>query len=288
MSYELDALLVRDPEAARWKRERPGLVVVALAPGLALVPLTSEQASLLGGEEAWPALGSPLAHLTASYFGGVGGHDCDLWVDGRKIARGLDINEVLGHFDVKAEAPQDAFDTVGLGRFRSTEMWLAEAVLAGASTSDQLLDLLARDPRSLVRGKAAKRLEDVEDPRVTAALAEAMKSDPDYGVRLSASGALAQHGAEGAEALTAALDVAPPDDLWGLLHSLGKMGVAARASGSRLQPLLAHADWRIRLEAARTLGLCGAKEAVEALQGLLEDPEALVGSAAREALNRLR
>ena len=287
MSYELDALLGRAEDAGRWKREWPGLVVVPISTGLALVPLTAEQTALLGSPESWASLGSPVAHLSASYFGGVGGHDCDLWVDGRKVGRGLDINEVLEHFGIKAESPQDAFDTVDLGRFRSTEMWLAEAVLAEASTPDLLLTLLERDPRPLLRGKAAKKLEEVEDPRITAALTTAMRSDPDYGVRLSASGALALRGPDGAAALTEALDVAPPDDLWGLLHSLGKMGLTAQSSGVRILPLLGHTDWRIRIEAARTLGLCGVTEAVEALRRLEKDPEALVCSAAREALNRL-
>ena len=51
--------------------------------------------------------------------------------------------------------------------------------------------------------------------------------------------------------------------------------------------LLEHEDWRIRLEAARTLGLIRAVDAKAALEARLADKEDLVCKAAQEALRLL-
>ena len=65
------------------------------------------------------------------------------------------------------------------------------------------------------------------------------------------------------------------------------MGATAASAAPKLLPFLSHADWRVRLEAARTLGLSRAKEAVEALRRALNDEEDLVRKAVEEALNSL-
>ena len=183
MGYELDALLIRWIEIPRWTAGRPGLAVYRLAADLALIPLSDDQRERLGPWETWAvdaSKGSRVARLTAEFFGGAGGHDCTLWVDGREAARGLGINEVLDGFGVVPVPPADGFDTVGLGRLRKTSTWVAQAVADAAAD----LHALLRDPRPGVRDLAVSRLGDL---RVAAAL-----EDPDYGVRLSAFMALAR------------------------------------------------------------------------------------------------
>lgn len=273
MGYELDALLGRLVDVVR----PTGPTVFPLTPALGLIPLTGDVVDRLNPVEAWAAQasrGTMIARIGADFFGGLGGHACTLWVDGRPEAIS-DINLVLARFGVAPAPGQDAFDAVGLGRYRSTEGWMAEAVVTQARDVAALL----RDPRPFVRERAVSRLGDV---RVAAAL-----KDADYGVRLSACTALEKLGEAGRRALEDLPSGADPNDLFGRLHSLGRMGRAAGAAAPRLVPLLEHPDWRVRLEAARTLGLIGAVEAKAALQARLDDKEDLVRKAAQEALKLL-
>jgi HEAT repeat protein len=273
MGYELDALL--GPPAALCRPTGPP--VFPLTAELGLLPLTSDVLERLAPVEAWARKasgGTRVARIGAEFFGGVGEHACTLWVDGVPEAI-ADINAVLARFGVVPAPPNDAFDTVGLGRFRSTEGWAAEAVVSQARDVAALL----RDPRDYVRERAVARLGDL---RVAAAL-----RDEAYGVRLAACSALERLGEEGCRALQDALAAASVNDQLGLLHSLGRMGPASRGAAPRLLGLLEHEDWRIRLEAARTLGLIGAVEAKPALDARLADKEDLVRKAAQEALRLL-
>jgi hypothetical protein len=244
MAYSLDALLGRPQDL----RRPPHPTVFPLTPSLGLVPLTADVEGPLSPIEAWArdaSRGTQIARLGAEFFGGQGGHDCTLWVDGSPET-GLDINAVLARFGVAAAPPQDAFDTVGLGRFRTTEGWHAQAVV------DQARDVAAllRDPRSNVRKAAVERLGDL---RVLPALV-----DEDYGVRLAACSALERLGDPGRRALEQGLSTASPADLWGILFSLGRMGPGARLSAPAVAPLLQHPDEKVRAEARRALGLIGA------------------------------
>ncbi|MBI3929981.1 MAG: HEAT repeat domain-containing protein [Armatimonadetes bacterium] len=87
-------------------------------------------------------------------------------------------------------------------------------------------------------------------------------------------------------------------DRWPALFALGKLGPPAAAGASPVSELLRDPDWRVRLEAARTLGVLGQPSAIAALVLRLGDPERLVrneivrslgrlgGEVAREALKR--
>src|SRR5687768_17170248 len=130
MAYELDALLGRLADVSR----PAGPTVIALTPSLGLIPLTDDVQERLAPVADWArraSKGTMIARLEAEFFGGDGEHACTLWVDGESESI-PDINAVLVRFGVSAVPPKDAFDTVGLGRFRSTEGWLAEAVLTQA------------------------------------------------------------------------------------------------------------------------------------------------------------
>lgn len=273
MGYEIDALLGRLADLCR----PTGPTVFPLTSTLGLIPLTEDVQVQLAPVDEWArkaSSGTRIARIGAEFFGGAGGHACTLWVDG--VAESLsDINAVLDRFGVAALPPYDRFDTVGLGRFRSTEGWLAEAVV---SQSRDVASLL-RDPRPFIRAAAVARLSDL---RAAAAL-----RDADFGVHLAACGVLERLGEEGRRALEAALSGAGANELMGLLHSLGRMGTSARPAAPTIVALLEHEDWRVRLEAARTLGLLGVAEAKAALDARLGDKEELVRQAAREALRGL-
>ena len=273
MAYEIDALLGRLVDLAR----PTGPTVVALTASLGLIPLTDDVQERLAPVDEWArraSKGTMIARLGAEFFGGDGEHACTLWVDG--VPESIpDINTVLARFGVTPAAPNDAFDTVGLGRFRSTEGWLADAVLSQAGDVAALL----RDPRPFIRASAVAKLGDL---RAASAL-----SDADYGVRLAACSALERLGDEGRRALEGALATAAVNDVLGLLHSLGRMGPSAGSAAPRILPLLEHEDWRVRLEAARTLGLVRGVDARAALQARLADKEELVRKAAQEALRLL-
>jgi hypothetical protein len=68
-----------------------------------------------------------VAYVEATFTGGYGGHDTMLWENGKVIdSRGDDINVVLRKLGVIATRDRDEFDTVGLGRHRTTKQWLPE------------------------------------------------------------------------------------------------------------------------------------------------------------------
>jgi len=68
-----------------------------------------------------------LVYVAAEFFGGVGEQVATLYRHGRverEFASGYHaINDALAALGVTAESPKDAFDTLGLGRYRHTEDW---------------------------------------------------------------------------------------------------------------------------------------------------------------------
>ena len=70
----------------------------------------------------------PVAYVAAQFFGGTGAQAATLYRHGREerqFETGYGaINEALAALGITAEPPKDAFDTLGLGRFRHTEDWL--------------------------------------------------------------------------------------------------------------------------------------------------------------------
>ncbi|MFE4975873.1 hypothetical protein ACFRAR_27685 [Kitasatospora sp. NPDC056651] len=159
MSYELQALIGTQELLAVAAAEVPAARVVPLAQGLALIPVTSEVLTGLqsdgsvrgpgGGAgfgwhsdgfelrlAAWSKAG-PIACVEAEYFGGSGTQRAAVWVDG-KVAlgpltigefepspdEGTPISRVLRRIGARTEEGRaDEFETVGLGRHRTTAGW---------------------------------------------------------------------------------------------------------------------------------------------------------------------
>lgn len=68
-----------------------------------------------------------VAYIEATFTGGYGGHATILWENGRRRGDpGNDINTVLKLLNVKSQSGLDEFDTLGLGRYRSTKGWLSK------------------------------------------------------------------------------------------------------------------------------------------------------------------
>jgi hypothetical protein len=66
-----------------------------------------------------------VAYVEATFVGGYGGHATMLWENGKVVSsRGDDINVVLRKLGVIAIQDNDEFDTIGLGRHRTTKQWL--------------------------------------------------------------------------------------------------------------------------------------------------------------------
>lgn len=115
MAYELTALIGVGSAP-------PG--AIALPQGAWLLPLRDDGPH---GAEALSRDGA-IAYVTAEFFGGVGEQAATLYRHGhveREFVNGYHaINEALAALGIAADSPKDAFDTLGLGRYRRTEDWL--------------------------------------------------------------------------------------------------------------------------------------------------------------------
>lgn len=144
MSYVLTALVGRPDVLAHAIARRP----VALADGFALVPLDHDwrhalDLDALDLEQVLPALGpfaleasvhGPIAYLHIETFGGAADQCVVVWDGGdvvmaeqaEEAREPLPSNRALQRIGVVAPEGQDEFDTLGLGRHRETEDWLAD------------------------------------------------------------------------------------------------------------------------------------------------------------------
>jgi hypothetical protein len=62
--------------------------------------------------------------VEAAFTGGYGGHATMLWEHGEQLLPpGDSINTVLKQLGVVCAQGLDEFDTLGLGRYRSTKQW---------------------------------------------------------------------------------------------------------------------------------------------------------------------
>ena len=115
--YELDALIGLGPAPSG---------SVALPQGAWLVPLIDDNPHIA----AELSRQSPVAHVTAGFYGGLGSQAASLYRDGRPdivFEAGYHaINAALHALGITAEPPNYAFDTLRLGRYRRTELWLRE------------------------------------------------------------------------------------------------------------------------------------------------------------------
>ncbi|MFE7526993.1 hypothetical protein ACFU7Y_14840 [Kitasatospora sp. NPDC057542] len=163
MSYELQALIGTCELLTVAAAEVPAARVVPLAQGLALIPVTSAVRAALQGDgsvrkpgggagfgwhsdgfelrlAAWSKAG-PIACVEAEYFGGSGTQRAAVWTDGRVVlgpltigefepapAEGTPISRALRQVGARTEEGRaDEFESVGLGRHRSTGGWAEPA-----------------------------------------------------------------------------------------------------------------------------------------------------------------
>jgi len=116
MAYELTALIGVGPAP-------PG--TIALPQRAWLLPICDE--SVHNAIDL--SRNSPVVFVAAQFYGGAGVQAATLYRDGREetiFETGYQaINAALHALGIAAEPPNDAFDTLGLGRFRSTEKWLS-------------------------------------------------------------------------------------------------------------------------------------------------------------------
>lgn len=147
--YSLEAVLGSEPDvraaASPWTAAR----VVPLAAGVAMIPLTDEVKAGLAPEYGSAAeehvarfpefrsavprwlreasRSSTLAYVGAEFFGGRGVQWAVVMKGGAVVLgplhEGDAINRTLQLLGVKPAGGNDEFDTVGLGRCRSTEDW---------------------------------------------------------------------------------------------------------------------------------------------------------------------
>jgi hypothetical protein len=69
-----------------------------------------------------------VAYVEATFTGGVGGHETMMWEKGEIVdGPGHDINAVLRRLGVVRALGRDEFDTLGLGRHRSTRQWMEDS-----------------------------------------------------------------------------------------------------------------------------------------------------------------
>ena len=70
-----------------------------------------------------------VAYVEATFTGGYGGHATMLWEYGKRLdPPGDNINIILKRLGVVCGPGLDEFDTVGLGRYRSTKRWFEASV----------------------------------------------------------------------------------------------------------------------------------------------------------------
>lgn len=326
MSYEIEALAAKEYLLRKHQSAFHNAHVVRLAQGFALIPMTGafyeevnrqtpegDKAGLHGFELLSPAVAAwieqisrdgAIAYFEAGYFGGMGSQRAIVWQNG-VIARGPlygdAIDQALRMLGVERSGECDEFDTVGLGKYRETEKWAACVVVDdfqrhsdGAITG--LVEALhfehsSKVLRELVREFAAGRLGTMGTAAKEAipVLVQTARTDDDYGVRLSATCALAAIGPEAVSSLTDLLTAADVQDRWPAAFALSKLGPSARDAVPALVCVLSDPDYRVRSQAAKTLGGVGpeARRAVAVLSEALNDPEWPVRFDAAEALGKI-
>jgi HEAT repeat protein len=141
-----------------------------------------------------------------------------------------------------------------------------------------------RDEDGFVRATAAKLIGDLGDPAHVGVLTKALLEDSDPVARQRAAESLEILGGEGAlAALASCLDDPMERVRLACIDGLRKLDPGFAKAGL-LRLLAEDSAWEVRAQAARTLGLTGDPEVVEALETALGDPNEFVRSAATNAL----
>jgi hypothetical protein len=147
MSYEIEALVGKRELLAKHVLGLCHARVISLAQEVAIIPVTASFFQEVTGEAtgrlygfqylspplaAWAeraSLGGPVGYVEAVFCPAMGTQWGIVW-QGAGIAAGPyskdadAINKVLRLLGVRASGANDEFDTVGLGRCRSTSAWL--------------------------------------------------------------------------------------------------------------------------------------------------------------------
>lgn len=149
--HDVKALIAPEATLRQMALEFKAAVVCPLVQNFALVPITDELAKELKARVVEPeeslrvpdmaagvaslasrfSRAGTVAYVSTEYFGGAGGQDALVWRDGSVVFRAEDnedwpnspISQALRFLGVKATDGQDEFDTVQLGKHRSTEEW---------------------------------------------------------------------------------------------------------------------------------------------------------------------
>ena len=150
MSYDLTALVGHPETLARIRHRAVTHRPVPLIDGIALVPLPGDElaeavdvhpyriddvTTELGPAIAFASMAGPVAFIHIASFGGTADEAVAVWRDGELVwqARAEDLDqerlsaEALRLVGVVATPGNDEFDTLGLGRHRETEDWIARS-----------------------------------------------------------------------------------------------------------------------------------------------------------------
>lgn len=162
MSHYIRGFIARADDLCRAAAELPGARVASLAFGFGFLPVTDQLAGenepapfeclerLTARLGAWAEAAStalPVAYVETDYFGGDGWQTAMAWARGRVVfgpIRTSDlyeggkyvptplldgaINQAVRLIGVDRGSARDEFEALGLGRHRSNESWLSEAV----------------------------------------------------------------------------------------------------------------------------------------------------------------
>jgi hypothetical protein len=156
LKFDLVAVVAEETRLLSMIRGLPRHRPVALGQGWSLVPITRAlQVTTAGaGNLAFAGLRhlnatlterilaasqeGPIAYVEADFNGGIGGQCAAVWSQGELVLGPLrcnhtdrsvpiisewPINRILRHLGVHATPGRDEFDTLRLGRFRTTEAW---------------------------------------------------------------------------------------------------------------------------------------------------------------------
>lgn len=216
MSYELEAFLATTRAIPGQRGKETPYLAYPLTDSLVLVPLVGAGENAVSDD--WPRTASraaSVARVSASYFGGAGSQSATVWTDGEMVAENVDVNEALRRLGVVAQPGQDEWDTVGLGRFRKTATWAAQAIRERRKRRpDPLPELLAAlrytcadpDQQQKVRAGAAHDLGDLGLHNAIPELVAAVETRGEYGLRIAAASALARIGGDGIAELARLLE----------------------------------------------------------------------------------